>query len=447
MYICQECGHETLKWLGKCPSCNQFNTFSEEVVEKDKSSVFNIQKTTSPVLLSSVECLADKRIQTKIPELDRVLNGGIVEGSLTLVGGDPGIGKSTLLLQICQTIGQQNHKILYISGEESAKQIKLRAERLGITTDNLYLLSETNINHIDSIVKDVNPTLVIVDSIQTVYKEDLSSAPGSVTQVRECASVLMKLSKTLNISIILVGHVTKDGSIAGPRVLEHMVDTVLYFEGESKASYRILRTVKNRFGGTNEIGVFEMRDKGLIEIQNPSEYMLSGRPINVSGSAVTCNMEGTRPILTEVQALVSYTNFGQARRMATGLDHNRVIMLIAVLEKRMGLQFGNYDSYVNIAGGIKTSEPSLDAAVIVALVSSYRNKVIDPYTLVFGEVGLTGELRAVPMAEKRVQEAQKLGFKRCILPRDNAKSVKHSEDFNLLGISNISDLLDLLNAL
>ena len=442
IFICQECAYETTKWLGRCPSCNTYSSFVEEVVETQKNLTFNPQKSSAPILLNKVAPLSEKRIASNIPELDRVLSGGIVDGSLILVGGDPGIGKSTLLLQLCQNIGMQDFKILYISGEESVQQIKLRAERLNITTDNLYLLAETNMYNIESTISDLNPKLVIVDSIQTVYRDELTSAPGSVTQVRESTALLMKIAKSANISIFLVGHVTKDGNLAGPRVLEHMVDTVLYFEGEKKANYRIVRVVKNRFGGTNEIGVFEMQDKGLVEIPNPSEYMLSGRPLNVSGSAVTCSIEGTRPILTEVQALVSFTNFGQPRRMAAGTDYNRVIMLIAVLEKRIGMQFGEYDSYVNIAGGIKIAEPSLDAAVITSLASSYRNKIIDPYTLIFGEIGLTGEIRAVSLAEKRVQEAQKLGFKQCVLPRENMKGLKKYNDFTIYGVSNVSELLE-----
>lgn len=445
IYICQECGFETSKWLGKCSSCGQFNTFSEEVVsvEKNKKST-NMFNMSSPVsTLKDVQVTVTDRMTTKIGELDRVLSGGIVEGSLMLVGGDPGIGKSTLLLQICESIGNDGRKILYVSGEESISQIKMRAERLNIKTENLYLLSETNITVIEQTVKELMPNLLIIDSIQTMYREELSSAAGSVTQVRECTSTFIKISKGMNVSTMIVGHVTKDGAIAGPRVLEHMVDTVLYFEGERQESYRIIRAVKNRFGATNEIGVFEMYEMGLKEITNPSEYMLSGRPLGVSGSTVTCSIEGTRPILTEVQALVSQTNFGMPRRMATGMDYNRVVMLMAVLEKRAGLQLGNYDSYVNIAGGMKILEPALDAAVIVAIYSSFKNVVIDPYTIVFGEIGLTGEMRSVTMAEKRVIEASKLGFKNCIMPSSGLKGMKKPKNMRVFGASNILELLEL----
>lgn len=443
-YICQECGYETGRWLGKCPDCGSFSSFSEEIIEKQKLNSSEIKTAVSRAeTLKNIKPLNEERTKTNINELDRVLNGGIVQGSLTLVGGDPGIGKSTLLIQICQSVGESGKKILYVSGEESVHQIKLRASRLKITTENLLLLSETNMNTIESVILEIMPDLVIIDSIQTIFLDEITSAPGSVTQVRECTSKLMKLGKGRNISIFIVGHVTKDGAIAGPRVLEHMVDTVLYFEGDRLASYRILRAVKNRFGSTNEIGVFEMQQGGLVEITNPSEYMLSGRPIGVSGSAVTCSIEGTRPILTEVQSLVTFTNFGIPRRMATGMDYNRVILLIAVLEKRAGFQLGSYDSYVNLAGGLKISEPSLDAAVVTAIASSYKNKPVDHSTLVFGEIGLTGEIRAVSMSEKRVTEAAKLGFKYCILPKDNLKEVKNVPGIKIYGVSSINELLDL----
>lgn len=442
-YICQQCGYITSKWLGKCPDCGSFSTFEEEIVETSDRNTPKTTVSAKPQTLDNIQYTIEDRTRTNLSELDRVLSGGLVQGSLTLVGGDPGIGKSTLLLQICQSLGEQGKKILYVSGEESVQQIKLRATRLNITTDNLLLLSETNINIITNTITEVNPDLVIIDSIQTMFLDEVTSAPGSVTQVRETTSRLMHLGKGNNISIFIVGHVTKDGNIAGPRVLEHMVDTVLYFEGERRLSYRILRAVKNRFGGTNEIGVFEMSRTGLVEISNPSEYMLSGRPENVSGSAITCSVEGTRPILIEVQALISYTNFGIPRRMATGMDYNRVILLIAVLEKRVGLQLGNYDSYVNLTGGIRIAEPSLDAAVVCAIASSYRNKNIDYGTIIFGEVGLTGELRAVAMAEKRVSEAAKLGFTTCILPQGNLKEVSNIKGIKVHGVSNITQLLDI----
>lgn len=403
----------------------------------------SVNISPKPIRLNEIESMDDKKLSTRIGELDRVLSGGIVEGSLILVGGDPGIGKSTLILQLCQTIGAQGKIILYISGEESVKQIKLRAKRLNITTDNLLLLSETNLEAVNRAVDEINPDFLIIDSIQTVYSPDIPSAPGNATQVRECTAHFMHISKVKGISTIIIGHVTKEGSIAGPKILEHMVDTVLYFEGDKLASYRIIRAVKNRFGATNEIGVFEMKEEGLSEIANPSEYMLTGRPINASGSVITCSVEGTRPILTEVQALVSKSGFGMPRRTANGVDYNRVVMLMAVLEKRKGLQLSAYDSYVNIAGGMKISEPAMDAAIIAAIASSYRNKAVDPNTLVFGEIGLTGEVRAVANAETRLLEASKLGFKQCIMPKANIKGIKKSEGIKIYGITNISELLEI----
>ena len=399
-FVCQNCGYETGKWLGKCPECGSFSTFVEEIEKPQPKGNHptNYNTDVTPKILSEIEPLSQERTKTGLSELDRVLGGGFVQGSLTLVGGDPGIGKSTLLLQICQKLGEQGKNILYVSGEESVQQIKIRADRLEITTEKLKLLSETNLNIIESVIAKENPDYVIIDSIQTMFIDEVSSAPGSVSQVREATSRLMHLGKGKNISLIIVGHVTKDGAIAGPKILEHMVDTVLYFEGDKQASYRILRAVKNRFGGTNEIGVFEMVHSGLREILNPSEFMLSGRPENVSGSVVTCSLEGTRPMLLEVQALVSYTTFNIPRRTATGMDFNRVVLLIAVLEKRANLQLAAYDSYVNLTGGIKIAEPSLDAAVAVAIASSYKNVAVSADTVVFGEIGLTGEIRAVSMA-------------------------------------------------
>ena len=413
-FVCQSCGYETGKWLGKCPECGSFSTFVEEIEKaqtKGNRSV-NYSTDVTPKVLSEIKPLSQERTKTGLSELDRVLGGGFVQGSLTLVGGDPGIGKSTLLLQICQKLGEQDKNILYVSGEESVQQIKIRADRLNITTEKLKLLSETNLNIIESVIAKENPDYVIIDSIQTMFMDEVSSAPGSVSQVREATSRLMHLGKGKNISLIIVGHVTKDGAIAGPKILEHMVDTVLYFEGDKQASYRILRAVKNRFGGTNEIGVFEMVHSGLREILNPSEFMLSGRPENVSGSVVTCSLEGTRPMLLEVQALVSYTTFNIPRRTATGMDFNRVVLLIAVLEKRANLQLASYDSYVNLTGGIKIAEPSLDAAVAVAIASSYKNVAVSADTVVFGEIGLTGEIRAVSMAERRVTEAAMIRWQR-----------------------------------
>ncbi len=443
VYTCSECGYEIGKWMGRCTSCGGFNTFSEATIKKAlPKSVSN--SLVKPKRLDEIEKMSNERIETNIKELDRVLSGGFVTGSLTLVGGDPGIGKSTLLLQICENIGNQDKSILYVSGEESLQQIKLRANRLGIKTENLSILSETNMTIAEGVILEEKPDFVIVDSIQTVYKEELTSSAGSITQTRECVTSLMRIAKKNNISIIIVGHVTKEGALAGPKVLEHMVDTVIYFEGEKTASYRIIRTVKNRFGATNEVGVFEMRAEGLVEIANPSKYMLEGRPIGVSGSAVTCSVEGTRPIMTEVQALVSYTNFGQPRRTANGLDYNRIVMLLAVIEKRCNIQLSNYDAYVNIAGGMKIVEPALDASVVAAVWSSYKNIPVDPYTLVFGEVGLSGEIRGVTNADRRVFEASKLGFKRCIIPEVNLKGLELKSDMKVLGIKSIAELINVL---
>lgn len=444
VYICQECGYESTKWLGKCPSCNEWNTFVEENINNKTNTNNKNAKLITPIALKDIKMTNEHRTSTKIKELDRVLGGGVVQGSLILFGGDPGIGKSTLLLQICQKFGEQGVKVLYISGEESVQQIKMRAERLGVNSDNLLLVSETNMGSIEACIFNEKPSLVIIDSIQTIYSDEISSAPGSVSQVRECTVTLMRLAKSSNISIMIVGHVTKEGAIAGPRVLEHMVDTVLYFEGERHISYRILRAVKNRFGSTNEIGVFEMQESGLMEVSNPSEYMLSGRPLEASGSVVACSIEGSRPILTEVQSLISYTNFGMPRRTANGIDYNRVTMLIAVLEKKLGMQLSTYDSYVNLAGGIKVAEPALDLAIVAAIASSFKNKVIDPYMVIFGEVGLAGEVRAVNMAEKRIIEAMKLGFKSCVLPQSNYQNIKKIDGIRLFGVSNVNELVKIV---
>ena len=450
IHRCTECGHESVRWLGRCPMCKEYNTFVEEVplVKPSGASLSKVGGlgATQAVKLVDVQPLSEGRVPTHIDELDRVLSGGVVQGSLTLVGGEPGIGKSTLLLQLCQSMpyNNQGRAVLYVSGEESMSQIKLRAERLGIDADNLYLMAETNLEAIEQQATALKPALAIIDSVQTMHTDGSTSAPGSVTQVRECTARLMRLAKGCGISIFIVGHVTKEGALAGPRVLEHMVDTVLYFEGERQASYRIIRAVKNRFGTTNEIGVFEMQEKGLVGIPNPSEYMLSGRPLNAPGSIVTCSMEGTRPILAEVQALVCQTTFNMPRRVATGMDYNRVVMLIAMLEKRAGLGLGMFDSYLNIAGGMKISEPALDMAAVASIASSYRNKPASPQMLVFGEVGLTGEARAVPMAEKRVQEAAKLGFTECALPQANLKGLKTPKNMRLYGVGNVNELLQLL---
>lgn len=448
VYICQECGYESGKWMGKCPNCNEWGSLVEEVVEAKKATLTATSSrgagSSIPVKLKDVKIENETRTTTGMKELDRVLGGGIVRGSLILVGGDPGIGKSTLLLQICEELGNQNRKVLYISGEESVAQIKMRGERLDVHTDNLSLLAETNMSFIETHIKTTKPDLVILDSIQTVYCDDITSAPGSVSQVREATHKLMNLGKGYGITIMIVGHVTKEGALAGPRVLEHMVDTVLYFEGERHASFRILRAVKNRFGSTNEIGVFEMQDVGLKEVLNPSEIMLAGRPMDVAGSLVSCSLEGTRPMLIEVQALASFTSFGMPRRTATGIDYNRMVILIAVLEKRAGLDMGNYDVYVNLAGGMRINEPSLDLAAALAIASSFRNASIDPHTVVFGEVGLTGEIRGVAMAEKRVVEAAKLGFKTCIMPKANVDKLPDIKGIKVIGVAHIGEALDVI---
>ena len=447
IFFCQNCGHEESKWLGQCPACGEWNTFVEERIDSGVTkgtaaasrAVRDSVREAKVMPLTEVTANDDERCETGIRELDRVLGGGIVPGSLVLVGGDPGIGKSTLLLQVCQRMARMK-KILYISGEESQAQIKLSANRMGKFTPNLLLLCETSLETIRGVIEKERPELVIIDSIQTMYSEDVSSAPGSVSQVRESTNIFMQLAKGLCIPIFIVGHVTKEGTVAGPRVLEHMVDTVLYFEGDRHASYRILRAVKNRFGSTNEIGVFEMRQDGLAEVENPSEYMLSGKPENASGSVVACSMEGTRPILIEIQALVCRSNFGMPRRTAAGTDYNRVNLLMAVLEKRLGLSLGNCDAYVNIAGGIRMNEPAIDLGIVMAIMSSYRNRPIDEKTIVFGEVGLSGEVRAVSMPEQRVNEAKKLGFETCILPEVSLKMVKGISGIRLVGVKTINDV-------
>lgn len=444
VFFCQNCGHEENKWLGQCPMCKEWNTFVEEPVSFSKSASAKLIKDAEVVALKHVETDQEERIKTKIEELDRVLGGGIVPGSLLLVGGDPGIGKSTLLLQVCQRLCEDKHQVLYISGEESLKQIKLRANRMGEFTEDLLLLCETNLEIVKNVIQKRKPEVVIIDSIQTMYSEEVASAPGSVSQVRESTNVFMQLAKGLGISIFIVGHVTKEGTVAGPRVLEHMVDTVLYFEGDRHASYRILRGVKNRFGSTNEIGVFEMRQNGLVEVENPSEFMLNGKPENASGSVVACSMEGTRPILIESQALVCSSNFGMPRRTAAGTDYNRVNLLMAVLEKRVGIHLSNYDAYVNIAGGIKMNEPAVDLGIVMAIVSSYKNQPIDEKTIVFGEVGLSGEVRAVNMPEQRVAEAKKLGFTTCIMPEVSREVVKNIKGIKIIGVKTINEALQVL---
>ena len=445
IYFCQNCGHEESKWLGQCPMCREWNTFVEEKVTVSKGTAAkNTVREAEVVTLSSVSTDQEDRMQTEIEELDRVLGGGVVPGSLVLVGGDPGIGKSTLLLQVCKRLSDQGRKVLYISGEESLKQIKLRANRMGTFSDHLLLLCETNLETIRQVIEREHPAVAVIDSIQTMYSEEVTAAPGSVSQVREATNTLMQIAKGLNITIFIVGHVTKEGTVAGPRVLEHMVDTVLYFEGDRHASYRILRGVKNRFGSTNEIGVFEMRETGLEEVPNPSEYMLNGRPEDASGSVVACSMEGTRPILMEIQALVCRSNFGMPRRTAAGTDYNRVNLLMAVLEKRVGLPLSNYDAYINIAGGIRMNEPAIDLGIVMAIVSSYKKQSISPGTIVFGEVGLSGEVRAVSMPEQRVAEARKLGFKTCIMPQVSKDMLKKIEGIEVIGVKSVNQAMNLI---
>lgn len=454
VYVCMNCGESAPRWMGRCPACGAWNTMVEDVVREEKpakasgggkSASRGIGSGSAALArtLSEIRITEEKsRIVTGISELDRVLGGGIVPGSLLLVGGDPGIGKSTLLLQVCKNLAAAGKKVLYISGEESLRQIKLRANRMGSFTGDLTFLCETSLDVIDGVITQRRPDVVIIDSIQTMYKDEVSSAPGSVSQVRESTNVLLQLAKGYGISIFIVGHVTKEGVVAGPRVLEHMVDTVLYFEGERSASYRILRGVKNRFGSTNEIGVFEMGEEGLAEVLNPSEYMLNGKPEGASGSVVACSMEGTRPILLEIQALVCHTNFNIPRRTAAGTDFNRLNLLLAVLEKRLGMHFSECDAYVNIAGGMRINEPALDLGIMLALVSSYYDREIDEKTIIFGEVGLSGEVRAVTAADQRVSEALKLGFHTCILPRVNLSRLKGPEGIRLIGVGTIRDAIE-----
>lgn len=448
VFYCQNCGFESSKWMGQCPGCKEWNTFVEEVVRatslKNSSKGVNGQGKNLPTALVDVTIQEEDKIHTGISELDRVLGGGIVQGSLTLVGGDPGIGKSTLLLQTCRLLAENGHKVLYISGEESQVQIKMRADRIGQFQKQMLLLCETNLDEIAEVIRRENPRVVVIDSIQTMYNESVSAAPGSVSQVRESTGTLLQLAKGLNVAVFIVGHVTKEGTVAGPRVLEHMVDTVLYFEGDRHASYRILRGVKNRFGSTNEIGVFEMREEGLTEVQNPSEYMLEGRPMNASGSVVACSLEGTRPLLLEIQALVCQTNFGIPRRQTTGTDFNRVNLLMAVLEKRCGIQLAGCDAYVNLTGGMKIVEPAIDLGIVLAIVSSFKNIALSPKLMAFGEVGLSGEVRSVNMAAQRVAEAEKLGFEICVVPKVCMKNIKIGGNMKVIGVSNIQEAIDLV---
>ena len=453
VFFCQECGYESAKWMGQCPGCKAWNTLVEENVNRTAKGMGGAVKTgalgstgrrAEPSRLSEVSLSSEDRIGTGMEELNRVLGGGIVPGSLTLVGGDPGIGKSTLLLQVCQKLANAKRKVLYISGEESLKQIKLRANRIGPIGDEFLLLCETNLAVVEEAIRRIRPDAVVIDSIQTMYSEEVASAPGSVSQVREATNVFLQLAKGMNVPVFIVGHVTKEGTVAGPRVLEHMVDTVLYFEGDRHASYRILRGVKNRFGSTNEIGVFEMKEEGLAEVKNPSEFMLDGRPENASGSVVACSMEGTRPILIEIQALVCGSNFGLPRRQAIGTDFNRLNLLMAVLEKRVGLQMSGCDAYVNLAGGIKITEPAIDLGIVMAIVSSFKNRAVDDRMIVFGEVGLSGEVRSVSMAGQRVAEAWKLGFTTCVLPAVCAEREKGPEGMKIIGVRSVADAIDLI---
>jgi DNA repair protein RadA/Sms len=446
LYICQECGQESVRWLGKCPGCGNWNTMVEEVVAAAPALKPGISPGLSmgekPVSISQVDAEDLPRVPTGSDELDRVLGGGIVPGSFVLVGGDPGIGKSTILLQLAARIALTHGTVLYVSGEESARQIRMRADRLGSLSDRLLVLSETNMDLIDQQAQGLRPSLVIVDSIQTVFKPDLPSAPGSVTQVRECAAQLLRLAKGHNVPVFIVGHVTKEGSLAGPRVLEHIVDTVLYFEGERHGAFRVLRAVKNRFGSTNEIGLFEMRESGLAEVTNASELFLAERALDVSGSVVVPSLEGTRPLLVEVQALVSASTFVSPRRTADGVDQNRVQLLIAVLEKRVGLMLGNHDAYVKVAGGVRIVEPAVDLGLAVALASSFRDQPPDPRTVVIGEVGLAGEVRAVSRVEQRIREAEKMGFKRVVLPQSNLKNLQIKTSLELIGVETVMEGLE-----
>ena len=443
VFVCSNCGYESAKWLGKCPACNEWNTFYEEKLSKESGSVEKRTKSVKPSKLNSVEGKEASRTSTGFDELDRVLGGGIVKGSLVLLGGEPGIGKSTLILQICDKIKGEG-KVLYVSGEESAEQIKLRADRLKIDNDDIMFLGETDIDLISQAIEEMNPKLVIIDSIQTMYSDEISSAAGTVSQVREITARIMKICKSQAITTIIIGHVTKEGNIAGPRVLEHMVDTVLYLEGERYFSYRILRGVKNRFGSTNEVGMFEMTGDGMVEITNPSSILISEREDNPAGSVIVASMEGTRPLMIELQALTSQTIFGMPRRAANGVDYNRLTLLMAVLEKKARLPLGSQDIYLNVVSGIKIQEPAVDLGMILAVASSYKNIPIPTDLVAIGEVGLTGEVRSVNMIDKRLKEAEKLGFKKCIIPENNKKLLKDNYKLDIIGVRNIDDALRIL---
>lgn len=442
-FVCQECGTESPKWMGKCPGCGQWNTMVEEkeVQGRGPQRDMHAGKRVLPQPITDVKIEEDPRYLTKMDELDRVLGGGVVPGSLTLIGGDPGIGKSTLLLQVGFALSETKHRVLYVSGEESMKQTKMRADRLGFQNPQLYVLAQTQLHEIEEQIDAIQPDLLVIDSIQTVFHPDVTSAPGSVAQVRECTGQLMRLAKSKNLAVFIVGHVTKQGEIAGPRLLEHMVDTVLYFEGDRHHTFRILRAVKNRFGSTNEMGIFEMREEGLREVANPSEIFLSERPMNVAGSTVVASMEGTRPILVELQALVSSSSFGVPRRVAQGVDHHRVSFLMAVLEKRVGMQLAGQDAYVNVAGGVRLDEPAIDLAMTVSIASTFREKQTNPYDVIIGEVGLTGEVRGVTRIEQRVHEARKLGFRRAVIPEKNLQGWEMPEEMDVIGVKSVSQAL------
>ena len=446
-FVCQSCGYQAPKWLGRCPGCQEWNTFAEERLIEEKPpqrDLLGFEAEAVPTPITEITTEEEARFQVGIAEFDRVLGGGIVPGSMILVGGDPGIGKSTLLLQVMHCLASKEKRVLYVSGEESLQQTKMRADRLGISSEHLFVVSETSLEKILQDIQALKPGTVVVDSIQTIYSSDLPSTPGSITQVRESSSRLLYLAKHLSIPIFLVGHVTKEGFIAGPKVLEHMVDTVLYVEGESNHAFRILRAVKNRFGSTNEIGVFEMKDSGLVQVHSPSEFFLSGRTEPASGSVVVPSIEGSRPILVELQALVVSTNFGVPRRTAQGVDTNRVSLLVAVMEKRLGMQMLNQDIFVNVAGGLKVDEPGADLGLVAAMASSFRNKLIPADMVVFGEVGLGGEVRGISQAEARIKESAKLGFKRCLLPRQNLDKLKNPQGFELIGVSSVQEAMNAL---
>lgn len=441
IFFCQECGFESSKWMGQCPGCKSWNTFCEEKITVGAKKQSG-RTAVVPTSILEVKTADETRFSTGLEELNRVLGGGIVNGSLVLVGGDPGIGKSTILLQMCRNLSEDGHKVLYVSGEESLAQIKMRAERIGTFKRDMLLLCANNLEDVEEYVTKDRPRVIVIDSIQTIIVDDISSAPGSVSQVKEVTARLMRMAKQMDIAIFIVGHVTKEGTVAGPRNLEHMVDTVLYFEGDRNAGFRILRAVKNRFGSTNEIGVFEMLETGLSEVNNPSKVMLDGRPKNTSGSVVVCSMEGTRPLLLEIQALVCQTSFNLPRRTSVGIDYNRVNLLLAVLEKRVGLVLSGCDAYVNIAGGMRLDDPSADLGIVYALVSSFRNKPVDEGLVAFGEVGLSGEVRGVSSAEQRINEAKKMGFTTCIVPKSNLDNIKKIEGIKVIGVANLAQALE-----